>query len=243
MGRKKVAVVVGTGRIGSAVRDHLRAKDFHVITFGHGQLELRDIGTISRLFSTVPLLDVLVNAAGAYGAVGKVRDVPPHEWRKAGDICLTGVYACCHYAIPKMPTGSHIITFAGGGRGALEMRSGLACAKSGINRLTQTLAAEEPDLHVNDIAPGPMYSRMHDPIMGLDTPWAAEFRDMRDRGLGEVPVEWSLNAMDHIFRSGITGKLVFARDFYPRASDDLVARRNRMYAESNEAAHATATEA
>ena len=211
---RKTAVVVGSGRIGLAVQKHL-ANRYQVIAASHRTLELQDLRTVSLFFSSIPEIDLLVNAAGAYGAVGKVRSVPPEEWRKAGDILLTGVYACCHYALPKMPEGSHIITFAGGGKGPLEMRSGLAAAKAGIGRLNETLAAEEPQLFVNAIAPGPMYSRMHDVVVGLAVPWADQFRKLRS-GVGEIPIENSLRAVDYILRTGVSGQLFFARDFAER---------------------------
>lgn len=209
----KTAVVVGDGRIGMSVQKHLSGLGYFVVSASHQCLELADLRSVSIFFSHLKTIDVLVNAAGSYGAVGCIRDVAPEEWRKALDINLLGVYACCHHAIPKMPIGGHIITLAGGGKGPLNMRSGLAASKTALVRLNETLAAEEPKLYVNAIAPGPAYSRMQDAIIGLPTQWAEEFRKMRDSGVGEVPDENTLRVIDHILQDRPTGQLFFAREF------------------------------
>lgn len=209
----KTAVVIGAGgKIGSAIAQRLTRLGYNVRSVPHDRLDLADCDAAGRCFAHIAQLDVLVNAAGSYGKVGRVRDVTPRAWMRAIDINLTGVYACCHHALPKLVPGGHIINIAGGGKGPMEMRSGYAAAKSGLWRLTETLAAEEPGLCINAIAPGPMDSRMQDAVVGIAAPWARFARELR-AGRGEVPIENTLRVLDHILSQRPTGQLFFARDF------------------------------
>src|SRR3954466_6698608 len=152
----RTAIVIGAGKIGSAIAARLADRGFAVKTASHAELELTDPEAVGTFFRPIRRIAVLVNAAGNYGAVGKVRDIAPLDWNRALDVNLAGVYACCHHALPRMAAGGPILNIAGGGKGPMEMRSGYAAAKSGLWRLTETLAAEECELHVNAIAPGPM---------------------------------------------------------------------------------------
>jgi SAM-dependent methyltransferase len=101
-------------------------------------------------------------------------------------------------------------------RGPMESRSGYAAAKSALWRLTETLAAEEPALRVNAIAPGPMDSRMQDAGRRRPAEWAEFMRRMREGQGGDVPVENTLRVLDHILTARPTGQLFFAREFSAR---------------------------
>lgn len=210
----RVAIIVGAGTIGGAIAAHLAGRfDVHVAS--HAVLELTSAESVRRYFERFGRIDVLINAAGSYGEIGRVRDVSPSAWCQALDVNLFGVYASCHHALHRMPAGSHIINLAGGGQGPMEMRSGYASAKSALWRLTETLAAEEPTLHVNAIAPGPMDSRMQDVVASRAEPWAEFARQLRCNGRGAVPIERTLRVVDHILDVGPTGSLFFARTFSP----------------------------
>jgi NAD(P)-dependent dehydrogenase (short-subunit alcohol dehydrogenase family) len=209
----KTAVVIGAGVIGLAIAEHLGNRGYDARLASHAELELRDLRAVGEYFERFEQIDLLVNAAGSYGAIGTVRDVHPWEWIVALDINLTGVYACCHHALKRLPVGGHIINLAGGGRGPMPMRSGYAAAKSALWRFTETLAAEETQLHVNAIAPGPMDSAMQDAVVGIAARWADFMRVMRASGAGAVPVGNTLRALDFILENGPTGQLFFARQF------------------------------
>lgn len=215
-------IIIGAGHIGSAIGAHLELAGHGVILVPHSELELEDLASIERLFAQWPRIDMLVNAAGGYGAVGKVREIPPARWRQALDVNLVGVYACCHHALPRLVEGGHIVNIAGGGRGPMLERSGYAAAKSALWRFTETLAAEEPRIRVNAVAPGPSYSRMQQAIVGNPAGWA-EFARGLQAGRGAVPIVNVLRALDHILEARPTGKLFFARDFQTRPA--IVAAR------------------
>lgn len=210
------AIVIGaSGKIGGAIAEHLQA-EFAVARPTRDELELTSPECIRRYFERFERIDLLVNAAGSYGELGRVRDVSPDAWRLALEINAVGVYACCHHALAHMPDGGHIVNLAGGGRGPMESRSGYAAAKSALWRFTETLATEEPQLRVNAIAPGPMDSRMQDPVVGFTAEWADFVRRMREGRGGDVPVENTLRVLDHILTARPTGQLFFAREFSAR---------------------------
>lgn len=213
----RLAIVIGAGgRIGSAIASHLGRAGYDVRAPGRSELDLNLLASIRGYLSVVPRIDVLVNAAGSYGAIGRVRDLAPETWRRGLEVNLAGVYAACHYALPRMVRGGRIINIAGGGKGPMEYRSAYATSKSGLWRLTETLAAEEPELHVNAIAPGPMWSRMQEAIADRLEPWAAFVRELK-HGRGEVSVDNTLRCVDYLLDSHRTGQLLFARDFPAKA--------------------------
>lgn len=208
----RVAIIIGAGKIGGTVGAHL-AGGFEVHNASHAELELADPESVRRYLERFARIDLLINAAGSYGAVGRIREVAPEGWGRGIMVNLVGVYACCHYALPKMPAGGHIINLGGGGKGPLEKISGYAAAKSALWRLTETLATEEPELRVNAIAPGPMDSRMQNAVLGVDAPWAGHLRSMRAGRDSGVPIENTLRVIDHILATNPTGSMFFAREF------------------------------
>ena len=124
----KVAVVTGSTRgIGRAIAEALIAEGVSVIICsrrqrdvdravtecrrrGNGNVagitcDVQEYRQVQRLmdFAVQELggLDILVNNAGvAYTA--SVVDLKPEEWREIIGTNLTGVFYCCHEALPKM---------------------------------------------------------------------------------------------------------------------------------------------
>lgn len=222
---KGIAVVVGAGLIGSAIAGHLAKVGYFVDCVGHDRLELADPASIAKYFECWEQVDLLVNAAGTYGAIGKVGEVAPQAWLRALQVNLLGVYGCVHHALAKMPAGGHIISLMGGGAAAIDHLSGYCAAKQGLARLMQTVAVEYPDIHANSISPGPMMSRMQEPLLALDPEAAgsnhAVIRRIRDTGAGAVPVENTLRVVDHILEACPSGAWFSAREF---AASNLMAR-------------------
>jgi 3-oxoacyl-[acyl-carrier protein] reductase len=72
--------------------------------FGH-PADVSDRDKVSRFFDTVDSrfggLDILVNNAGA-GIFRGIQDLTPEDWRNTVDLNLSGVFYCCHYALPLM---------------------------------------------------------------------------------------------------------------------------------------------
>ena len=114
-------------------------------------------------------LDILVTAAGIYGPMGLVHEVSAEEWRKAIEINLFGTFAAIQAAVPFMQKrgGGKIITFSGGGEGAYPRFSSYVAGKGGVVRLTETLAKELAEYHIdiNAIAPGAVNTKFLDELL------------------------------------------------------------------------------
>lgn len=212
-----LAVVIGAGTIGLAIQRHLADRGWVVYVVGHELIELADPDSVARYFANWRHFDMLVNAAGAYGAIGKVGEVAPQDWLHAVQANLAGVYACIHHALPRLAAGGHIITLLGGGGGPVPHLSGYCAAKQGLARLMATVAAEYPEIRANSISPGPMMSGIQVPLLELPPevagPAQAAIRAMRDTGAGAVPVENTLRVIDHILTANPTGQWFTAREF------------------------------
>lgn len=134
----KVAIVTGATRgIGRAIASRLLEEGAGVAICGRsadavsqavGELsrehggevmgEAADVSRledVNRLFERVDErfggLDILVNNAGV-GIFRSVADLSPDDWRRTIDVNLTGVYYCCHAALPRFkqrPEGGYVI--------------------------------------------------------------------------------------------------------------------------------------
>jgi len=121
--------------------------------------EIEDVKKImqeaNRLFGGI---DVLVTAAGTYGEIGTVEQCDAKGWFDSIKINLLGTVYSVKYALPLLKQGTHskIITFGGGGDGALPNFSAYASSKGAVLRFTETAAAElkEFGVAVNTISPG-----------------------------------------------------------------------------------------
>lgn len=166
-------------------------------------------------------LTILVNNAGVYGPMGRLEDVDWKEWDEAIRINLLGTVLMCRAALRPMRARGYgkIVNLSGGGAtGPLPRFSAYAASKAAVVRLTETLAEEVRDDHVdvNAIAPGALNTRLLDQVLqaGPETVGAdfhARARKQRDEG--GVPLEKgaALAAFLASARSdGITGRLLSA---------------------------------
>jgi 3-oxoacyl-[acyl-carrier protein] reductase len=190
------------------------------------ELDVTEFEQVEKLFAhtseTHGRIDVLINGAGIYGAIGTVAEVSPREWRRAFDINVMGTFHSCHCILRTMiPAGhGHIINLAGGGAsGPLEYLSSYGVSKAAIVRLTDSLANEVRDfgICVNAVLPGPVDSPMQDTLLSAGDRaghWYAKIRALRDRGEGGVSPESTAALIDFlVYGNGaqLTGKLLSAR--------------------------------
>lgn len=114
-------------------------------------------------------MDILVTAAGIYGPIGKVSELDPKLWRQAIDVNLFGTFSAIQAVVPLMQKrgGGKIITFSGGGEGAYARFSAYVASKGGVVRLTETLAEELREFHIdiNAIAPGPVNTKFLEELL------------------------------------------------------------------------------
>jgi ketoreductase len=183
-------------------------------------------------------IDVLVNCAGAYGAIGTVMEVDSEEWF---DTLRTNVLGSLHAIqkfVPLMGASDQpsIINFAGGGAfDPLPHFSAYAVSKAGVVRLTETLATElaPKGILVNALAPGFVVTEIHDTTLNVGREKAgADLYDMTKQKLqeGSVPIEIPVECVRFLISEnarGLTGKTLSA-SFDPWGSPEFQSNIKRI---------------
>jgi NAD(P)-dependent dehydrogenase (short-subunit alcohol dehydrogenase family) len=244
---QRVVVVTGGGRgIGAAVAHAFAADGAAVFLIARSDAELRataaeitasggraasasaDVAELSAVRSAFATcrrefgaVDVLVNAAGVYGPIGRAWEVDAEAWWKAQEINLRGTLHTCAAVIPEMIArrAGRIVNFSGGGATApLPRFSAYAASKAAVVRLTETLAEEvrEYGITVNAIAPGAVDTRLQDEVLSAGAEAGdlyGRMQRLRETGEGGVPA--ALAASLAVFlagdaAAGLTGKLIAA---------------------------------
>ncbi len=141
-------------------------------------------------------LDILVNSAGIYGAIGPLVDNDPEKWVQTVRINLFGSFFCARAVLPVMirQRRGKIINLSGGGATSpLPNFSAYASSKAAIVRLTETLAEEIKgfNIQVNAIAPGGVNTRLTDEILAAGAAAGEEMlaRTHQQKETGGVPPE------------------------------------------------------
>ncbi len=103
-------------------------------------------------------LDVLVNNAGV-GWFGTVESEPHDEWRRVIDTNLTGVFNCCHAAIPHLRRRgeAYIINVSSlAGKNVVAGGAGYCASKAGLNAFSEVLLQEvrHDGVRVSYVCPG-----------------------------------------------------------------------------------------
>lgn len=103
-------------------------------------------------------LDILVTAAGTYGEIGSIEQCDPEKWLTAIKINLFGTILSVKYALPllKKSKKAKILTFAGGGEGAMPNFTSYVASKGAVLRFTESVAKEleKYGIEINAISPG-----------------------------------------------------------------------------------------
>lgn len=192
LNKKKVVITGGSTGIGFAISRHCLREGALPILLARKEHELEnaikclqqefnvecpyycaDVSSIESVAAVAKKVaqdhtkvDGLVNCAGVYGPIGKSHLIDPIKFTEAIQVNLLGSFYMCHFFIPllsKDPRGK-IVNFAGGGAASpFPNYSGYATSKVGVVRLTENLALELADSHidVNSIAPGFVITDFH----------------------------------------------------------------------------------
>jgi NAD(P)-dependent dehydrogenase (short-subunit alcohol dehydrogenase family) len=166
-------------------------------------------------------LDVLVNNAGVYGPIGNFEEIDWQEWVDAININLIGTVALTRAFIPMLKKQNYgkILNLSGGGAtNPLPRFSAYAASKAAIVRMTETLALELLDYHIdiNAIAPGALNTRLLDQVLAAGPEKAGEIFFQRslkqkDEGGADPQVGAKLAVfLASAASDGISGKLISA---------------------------------
>ena len=166
-------------------------------------------------------VDILVNAAGIFGPIGPLEKADLGAWKKKFEINVFGTFGMIHAVAPVMIAQKRgkIINLGGGGDGPLPRFSAYSASKGAVARLTETVAAELKERHidVNAIAPGSVNTKFLDDALAagpdaVGVEWYRVLEKQKKEGgtppelAGELCVFLASKASD-----GLTGKMISAK--------------------------------
>jgi NAD(P)-dependent dehydrogenase (short-subunit alcohol dehydrogenase family) len=126
------------------------------------QADVRDPQQVAALVSGVVArfgrLDLLVNNAGV-GSFAEVAGQDPDDWRRTIDTNLTGVFYCCHEAIPHLRRagGGWIVNISSlAGKNPFAGGAAYCASKAGLNAFSEALMQEVryDNIRVSYVLPG-----------------------------------------------------------------------------------------
>jgi 3-oxoacyl-[acyl-carrier protein] reductase len=129
--------------------------------FGH-PADVSNSNHVARFFDTVDSrfggLDILVNNAGA-GVFRGIQELTLEEWRNMIDLNLSGVFYCCHYALPllrKRDAGYIIQISSLAGINAFAGGAAYNASKFGLNGFSEAIMQDlrYENIRVSYIMPG-----------------------------------------------------------------------------------------
>lgn len=167
-------------------------------------------------------LHILVNNAGIYGPKGPSEEVDWSEWTRSIEINLYGTLLPCRAAIPifKKSGGGKIVNLSGGGAtNPMPRISSYAASKAAVVRLTETLAEELREFHVdvNAVAPGALNTRLLSEVLEAGPEKVgAEFyeKSLKQSAAGGVSLDKGARLCVYLASAasdGVTGKLISAQ--------------------------------
>jgi 3-oxoacyl-[acyl-carrier protein] reductase len=187
-------------------------------------------------------IDLLVNNAGVYGAIGELTACAVDEWRTAIEINLMGtVYATrAVLQIMQAQRSGKIVNLAGGGVGGPFVApriSAYATSKAAVVQFTEVIAREaaEFNVQVNAISPGFVVTQGNAVVIEAGEAKAgSEFyrRTLKERASGPTRAEEAARLIVWLAsdESGLlTGKLLSAKWDDPAKLDVAGANASSLY--------------
>jgi NAD(P)-dependent dehydrogenase (short-subunit alcohol dehydrogenase family) len=156
------AIVRALADAGSAVVSTSRSGGHDPAGVRHVKADVRNPDEAARAVDEAVAafggLDILVNNAGV-GAFANVADMSVAEWRNVIDTNLSGVFYCCHAAIPHLRRrgGGWIINISSlSAKNAFAGGAAYCASKAGLNQFSEALMHEvrHDDIRVSCVMPG-----------------------------------------------------------------------------------------
>jgi pteridine reductase len=159
----RALVTGGTGRVGSAIAERLRAASHDVLAVGRADGDLRDAAAARRLVERavdeLGGLDLVVHAAGEGFVPKPVEDVTEDDWDAALGATAKGAFFVAQAAAPHLRASGGAIVLIEDVMGYRPWPSFAphCAAKAAEAMLTRVLArALAPEVRVCGVAPGPV---------------------------------------------------------------------------------------
>jgi len=160
---KRALVAGGTGRVGAAIVERLRAEGWSVFAAGSADGDLRTRQGAASLaagaLEELGGLDLVVHAAGDGFAPKPIADVTEEDWDTAVDVTAKGTFFLAQAAAPALREqhGVLVILEDVASYQAWPSFAAHCAAKAAQAMLTRVLArALAPEVRVCGIAPGPV---------------------------------------------------------------------------------------
>lgn len=162
--------------------------------------DVRDYNSVQQLFSSVAGefggVDILVNNAGI-GIFSTVESMSPEQFQAVIETNLSGVFYCCHEAIPQMKArgGGYIINISSlAGTNAHPQMAAYNASKFGLNGFSEALMQEvrHDGIKVSYIMPGSVNTEF-----GGDEPSSEKSWQLQPSDVAQVVVD----LLEHDIRS------------------------------------------
>ncbi len=191
---------------------------------------------VRRVEAELGPVDVLMNNAGSFAAIGPVVEVDPAAWWRDVTINLLGPFHTCRAVLPGMVSRGRgrIINMIGGGTGGpFPYGSGYGSSKAALMRFTESLDREVGDAGVRVFAMGPGLVRTAMTELQLTTEagrrWMKRIHEMFAQGSDVPPTMAARLAVE--IASGRLDEL-HGRAFGVRDDlDQVLAQKDRIVAE------------
>jgi len=150
-------------------------------------------------------IDLLVNTAGVFRALGPIAEVDPDDWWREVEINVRGTFLCTRAVLPGMVArgrGRIINIASAAGLQALPTTSAYCLSKTAVIRLSESIALEYGDRGVCAFAmhPGTVRTPMTDYIVesdevGRHAPWVQQWFQQLYREGGDTPIQRSVELL------------------------------------------------
>jgi pteridine reductase len=160
---KRALIAGGTGRVGAAIADRLRADGWRVVAAGRRDADLRGPAGARALVESAVAdlggLDLVVHAAGAGFRPAALEEVTEELWDEALDVTAKGTFFLAQAAAPALRESHGVLVVVEDVASYQAWTSFPAhsAAKAAQAMLTRVLARIlAPEVRVCGVAPGPV---------------------------------------------------------------------------------------
>jgi 3-oxoacyl-[acyl-carrier protein] reductase len=164
----------------------------HAGTFDVRVVDVREHAAVERFVNQVVAafkgLDILVNNAGV-GAFGEVAAQPVEEWHQTIETNLTGVFNCCHAAIPclRRRGGGWIVNISSlASKNPFPGAAAYCASKAGLNAFSEALMQEVryDGIRVSYVLPGSVRTEFGGTHSGPGSEWKLAPEDVASAVIG-----------------------------------------------------------